>query len=115
VKIARSLAALESGAVIALAVGAAIAVVLIVRNARAAARGAVNLAGNIGAGAIEGVGEQFGIPRTDENKCAAAKAAGDTWRASFDCPAGDFLKYVFSSSGSPPEPVEPLNNPYYGM
>lgn len=106
-----ALAELETGVVIALAVGAAVAVFLFVRNARTVARGVVNgaasLAGDVAAGAIEGVGEQVGVPRTDVDKCAAAKAAGNSWDASFYCPAGDFLKFVFSSSGSPPEPITP--------
>lgn len=41
-------------------------------------------------------GDVLGIPRTDETKCEAAKREGRTLDASFDCPAGNFLKYLFS-------------------
>lgn len=54
------------------------------------AAGAVDAAG----GVVLGVGDAFGVPRTEPDKCAAAKAAGDTWEASFACPAGDFIRWV---------------------
>jgi len=46
--------------------------------------------------AVFTIGEKIGIPRTDANECARAKAEGRTWDASFVCPAADFLKYVFN-------------------
>lgn len=49
-----------------------------------------------GTGVVLGAGEAVGIPRTDLNECERAKAEGRTWDASFACPAGNFLKYVFN-------------------
>lgn len=42
------------------------------------------------------VSDGLGIPRTDPSKCAQAKAAGRTLDASFYCPAGEFLSYLWS-------------------
>jgi hypothetical protein len=69
-------------------------------------KGAAGIGASIGAGAVELVdsvvsetviagGEVVGIPRTDLTECEKAKAEGRTWDASFACPAGDFLKYLF--------------------
>ncbi|WP_302172881.1 hypothetical protein [uncultured Hydrogenophaga sp.] len=44
---------------------------------------------------VNSIGEVIGVPRTNASRCELAKAAGDTWAASFDCPAGEFLRYVF--------------------
>lgn len=64
------------------------------------AAAAVSAVGDAAAGAVKGVSSLVGIPDTDAQKCAAAKAAGDTWSASFYCPAGDWLTYVVSPSAS---------------
>lgn len=60
-------------------------------------------ASHVFTGAVEGVGQLVGIPKTDAQRCAELKAAGDWWNASFYCPAGDFLssgaKAVFGSTG----------------
>lgn len=70
---------------------------------------AVGAAGDLAGGVVEGIGEQFGIPATSMSECERAKAEGRTWDASFACPAGDFLSYVFnddsvrSRTRSPPE------------
>lgn len=55
--------------------------------------GAVNMADGIVTGVVTSVGDRVGIPQTSADKCAAAKAAGDTWGASFACPASDFVSY----------------------
>lgn len=47
-------------------------------------------------GVVLGAGDAVGIPRTNMSECERAKAEGRTWDASFACPAGDFIKYVFS-------------------
>jgi len=57
---------------------------------------AVDLVDGVVSGAVIGVGQKVGIPATNMNECEKAKAAGDTWGASFACPAGDFLKYVWN-------------------
>lgn len=51
------------------------------------------VAGDAAAGVVVGLGESVGIPATNQDACAAAKAAGNTWDASFACPAGDFLSW----------------------
>ncbi|TBO31326.1 hypothetical protein EYS42_08760 [Aquabacterium lacunae] len=79
-----------------LAAAAGLAVVLVVvllkkkdLLARAAA-GAVGAVGDVGAGLAVGVGSVFGMPATDADKCAAAKASGSLWEQSLYCPAIDF-------------------------
>lgn len=56
-----------------------------------AVAGAVGAVGDAAAGAVIGVGQVFGIPATDADKCQAAIASGDRWRQSLDCPAGTFI------------------------
>jgi hypothetical protein len=46
--------------------------------------------------AVEVVGDTLGIPRTNETECARAKREGRTLDASFACPAGDFLSYLWN-------------------
>lgn len=58
----------------------------------------VNAAGGAVTGAVIGAGEQVGIPQTDIDKCRADLIAGNTWDASFSCPASDFLKYLYDGS-----------------
>lgn len=48
---------------------------------------AVDLVG----GVLTGAAEKAGVPQADADRCAAAQAAGDTWAASFACPAGEFI------------------------
>lgn len=82
--------------------GAVLAVVLYVaargwRGAAAsAANAAVNVAGGVVEGTVTGVGQMIGIPATDAEKCEAAIARGDTWEASFYCPAGTFIGSLFN-------------------
>lgn len=57
---------------------------------------------NAGAGAVIGAGQAVGIPPTDADKCADAIYAGRTWDASFDCPAGTFIRYVTGNMPTPP-------------
>ncbi len=56
--------------------------------------GAVSAAGDAAAGAVLGVGDALGIPRTSNAKCEADLAAGDMWAASFSCPAPRFAQAV---------------------
>lgn len=81
------------------AVAAALAYVYIKgpKSAGASIGGAaVDLVDGVVSGAVVQVGEAVGIPATNMNECERAKAMGDTWEASFKCPAGDFLKYVWN-------------------
>lgn len=47
-------------------------------------------------GAVYGVGDAIGVPRTNMTQCEQDRAAGRTWDASFSCPAKDFISYVLS-------------------
>lgn len=67
------------------------------RNAGAAFGGAVvDMADGVVSGVVVGAGSLVGIPETSLTQCEQDKAAGRTWDASFSCPAGSFIKYVFS-------------------
>lgn len=46
--------------------------------------------------AVLTIGDTIGVPRTNETECQKAQREGRTWDASFACPAGSFLSYVFS-------------------
>lgn len=56
----------------------------------------VDLADGVVSGVVVGAGEAVGIPATNMTECERAKAEGRTWDASFACPAGNFIKYIFS-------------------
>lgn len=47
-------------------------------------------------GIVLGVGDSFGIPRTNQTQCERDIAAGRTWDSSFSCPAGTFIKSFFN-------------------
>lgn len=57
---------------------------------------AVDLVDGAVSGAVVGVGGLVGVPATSRTQCEIDKANGDTWAASFSCPASDFLRYVWS-------------------
>lgn len=57
---------------------------------------AVDFVDGVIGGAVMSAGEIVGIPRTDPQQCEIDKANGDTWAASFSCPAVDFFKYVLN-------------------
>ena len=83
--------------------GAAIAAALLWLNVKGAkgagaaiVRGTVDLADGVISEPVLIAGDVLGLPRTDETACEKAKREGRTWDASFACPAGDFLKYVFN-------------------
>lgn len=60
--------------------------------------GAGTVAGVVDTGVsapVYAVGDALGLPRTSETECERAKREGRTWDASFACPAGDFLGYLF--------------------
>lgn len=71
------------------------------RKGQAAALGssvgsaAGGLVASVPGGVVIGIGDGVGIPRTDMTECEKAKAEGRTWAASFVCPAGDFVGYLF--------------------
>lgn len=96
-----------------LAVAALLAWHFLPKLANAAAFNVANTvtdaAGNVIAGAAEGVGATLGVPLTDAQKCAAAKAANAKLDASFYCPAGDFLSWVTGFQSAPPVTPAPTS------
>ena len=56
----------------------------------------VDMADGVVAGAVVETGKIFGIPATNMTECERAKREGRTWDASFACPAGDFIKYLWN-------------------
>lgn len=83
-------------------VGAGI-LVLIFFNAKVVTKETTKKVIEVGAGvlegAVEGIGETVGVPPTNMTACELAKKEGRTWDASFECPAGDFLGWVWGSDG----------------
>lgn len=81
---------------------AGLALYLLTRKGAAVEAGAAvgSAVVDLGAGAVLGVGDAIGIPRTDKTKCQQAIEAGDWWAASFDCPAGDFLGAVIDGGNT---------------
>lgn len=51
-------------------------------------------------GAVLGVGDILGIPRTNETACAKAKRLGNNYEASKYCTASDFLQYQYDGAKS---------------
>lgn len=47
-------------------------------------------------GVVIGIGEVVGIPATNKTQCELDREAGNTWAASFSCPAKDFLNYLWN-------------------
>lgn len=78
-----------------LGVAALLALYIAKKGVAGAVAGAVGAAGDAAVGTVYGIGDFIGIPRTNETECARAKREGRTWDASFACPAGDFLGYLF--------------------
>jgi len=62
-------------------------------GARRIAQAAVGSVAEAATGVVYGVSDVVGLENPDQTECAKAKAAGDTWQASFSCDATDFLKY----------------------
>lgn len=83
-----------------LGVAAIIALYIAKKGIAGAAAGAVGAVGDAAAGTVLGIGDVFGIPRTNETECERARREGRTWDASFACPAADFFGYLFTPSAS---------------
>jgi hypothetical protein len=56
--------------------------------------------GEAASNTVMGIGEVFGIPRTNESQCQSDLVAGNTWDASFSCPAGTFIGSLFGGGNS---------------
>lgn len=54
-----------------------------------------------GAGVVIGAGDAIGIPQTNQDACSEAMYAGRTLDASFACPAGTFLHYLWNGAPTP--------------
>ena len=59
-------------------------------------KGAVNLAGGAVEGVTVGIGDIFGVPETSQTQCEKDIAEGNNFASSFSCPAGTFIKGLFS-------------------
>jgi hypothetical protein len=62
------------------------------------AAGAVGAVADVGAGAAVGLGSLFGLPATDADKCAAARASGSLWDQSLYCTAPEFGSGLWQSA-----------------
>lgn len=81
------------------AVAASLAYVAITgtKNAGQAIGGAaVDMVDGLIGGVVVGAGQVVGIPATNKTQCELDTAAGNTWAASFSCPAKKFLSYLWS-------------------
>ncbi len=65
---------------------------------RGLAQGAGAAVGGAAAGVVEGLGLAIGVPLTDANKCAQAKAEGSAFGMATYCPLGDFASGVLHSA-----------------
>lgn len=83
--------ALGAAALAVLALGVYVAK----KGVAGAVAGAVGAAADAASGAVVGIGQVFGLPATDADKCQAAITSGDRWRQSIDCPAGTFLSQAW--------------------
>lgn len=90
------------------AVVGALGLVWLFRNGAAnagatVARGALD----VGAGAVLGVGDAIGLPRTNQSECDRALAEGRTFDASVACPAARFVGSFFGRRGD--EQARPID------
>jgi hypothetical protein len=104
-----SAASLPSPAVLAAALAVAgVAYVWVKKQpgqslAAAAGAAAVEAATDAAAGAVVGVGDVFGIPATSKTQCDIDLANGDTWAASFSCPASRWFSEGVMGNTPPPD------------
>ncbi|WP_050415434.1 hypothetical protein [Azoarcus sp. CIB] len=77
-----------------------------------AAAGAVSATvgalGDVASGAVLGIGDAVGVPRTDAMLCDISKARGDVLGASKYCTAGDFLAWTLA--GQPTGATAPASS-----
>lgn len=67
------------------------------RGAKGVGQDVGGAAVGVASGVVKGVGSIFGVPDTNADKCAAARAAGDLAGVSFYCPAITFGDEAVSS------------------
>lgn len=88
--------------------GAAVGVALLwaMRQGSAAKLGesiggaAVDLADGLVSGTVTTIGQAVGIPKTEVNRCEAAKAANNLWEVSRYCGVIDYFKQIPTSVGA---------------
>lgn len=68
----------------------------VVGASAALAEGATRVVTDAATGAVVGIGKAVGVPETNVDECARAIQEGRMWDASFACPAGAFIKSVFT-------------------
>lgn len=54
---------------------------------------------------VVGAGSLFGIPATNQDQCTIDLERGDTWAASFSCPASRFINGVLIDRQNPQLPA----------
>ncbi|WP_423197141.1 hypothetical protein DFLDMN_000717 [Cupriavidus sp. H19C3] len=109
----------DSTAKLLLAASAIAAIVFVVKKngglqgaAAGAASALVGAVGDAASGAVLGIGDVLGIPRTDMTECERAIAEGRTWDASFACPAGTFLNSLVSGDRQPDYSIDSYTGTY---
>ncbi|WP_404993338.1 hypothetical protein [Cupriavidus pauculus] len=80
--------------------------------AAGAASALVGAVGDAASGAVLGIGDVLGVPRTDETECERALAEGRTWDASFSCPAGTFIGSLINSDRLPDYSMDAYTGTY---
>lgn len=80
--------------------------------AAGAASALVGAVGDAAAGAVLGVGDVLGIPRTDMTECERALAEGRTWDASFACPASNFISSLVGGDLQPDYSLDAYTGTY---
>lgn len=70
-----------------------------------AVAGAVGVAADTGAGLVLGVGDIFGVPRTNEAMCAQAQAEGSLWKQLNYCTAGENISSAWQTAQTAPVAV----------
>lgn len=69
--------------------------------AQAIGGAAVEAAGGLVGGVVQGIGDAVGVQRTEESACDLALREGRLWDASFACPAGRFVSGAWASMTEP--------------
>lgn len=80
--------------------------------AAGAASALVGAVGDAASGAVLGIGDVLGVPRTDMTECERALAEGRTLDASFACPAGTFLGALTGSDRTPDYSIDGYTGTY---
>lgn len=109
----------DTTAKLLIAAGAIAALAFIVKKngglggvAAGAASALVGAVGDAASGVVLGIGDAFGVPRTDMTECERAIAEGRTLDASFACPAGTFIGSVLGNDRRPDYSLDTWNGTF---